>query len=293
MTTRRLTALSALQWAILLALVGWLFRATLAALFDRWWDDPSYTHGLLVPFVSAFFLGAALRRKNLFETAGSLWGVPALLASVLLFLAGRLGNMLFIQALAFIASLAALALLIEGREFLRLSLLPLAYLIFMCPLPSGLYDSISAHLRLFASQTSTILLQLAGVPATASGNIIDLPNATLSVEDACSGIRSLFGILATSTAFAFVVPSGLFRKLFFILSAAPIAVFTNILRVTGMGLLQHSGYERLAQGFYHQLEGWVFYLIALLLLWAEYAVLQAVFPTVPASPPSESKEGVS
>jgi exosortase len=265
-------------WLVLLALAGWLFHGTFAGLFGRWWDDPTYAHGFLVPLASAFFVYEALRRNRDIEVGGSLWGAPVLAAAILAFFAGKLGNMLFIQAIAFIVSLAALALLVEGWAFFKVTVLPIGFLVFMCPLPSGFYDMVSARLRLFASGVSTVLLQMAGVPATASGNIIYIPNATLSVEDACSGIRSLFGIIATATAFAFVVRGGFLRKAVFILSAAPIAVFANILRVTGTGFLQNAGYSRLAEGFYHQVEGWMFYVIALAALLGEYAVLKAVFP---------------
>lgn len=270
-----------LGWLALLVLTAVLFRRTIAGLFDRWWDDPAYAHGLLVPLVSLFFL---LQRSRKAAGDGRGWaaGAVALAGAVLVYLAGRMGNMLFLQAIAMIACLGALVLLVEGWGTLRAVMLPIAYLVFMCPLPSGLYDLVSAKLRLFASAVSTTLLQLVGVPAAASGNIIYIPNATLSVEDACSGIRSLFGIIATATAFAFVVRGGWARKTAFILSSAPVAVIVNIMRVTGTGLLQHAGLSGLAEGFYHQLEGWVFYVLALLMLWGEYVVLKAVFPLPPA-----------
>ncbi len=280
MTQRRLSKSDLLGWLVLLGLTGLLFHRTLGGLFDRWWNDPSYGHGLLVPVAAIYFFHEALKRNRDIAVGGSLWGVVFLALSIGLLFAGRLGNMLFVQAVAFIVTLLALSLLAGGWSFLRVAALPVAYLIFMCPLPSGIYDSVSAQLRLFASGVSTILLQATGVPATSAGNLIFITGKTLSVDDACSGIRSLFGILATATAFAFVVPGGALRKSVFVISAAPIAVFTNILRVTGTGLLQHYGYTGLADGFYHYLEGWVFYLVAMVLLFVEYVVLKTVFPIV-------------
>lgn len=278
MISRRLTKKDAAGWLVLLALLFYLFRGVLLGLFHRWWTDPTYSHGILVPAISLFFLFD--RRKNLSEIAvgGSLWGAPALAAAICLFLAGRLGGMFFPQAVAFIAALAALALLVGGWAFLAATLFPIGYLIFMCPLPSGIYDPISAQLRLFASSVSTALLQMTGVAAVRTGNIIHLANATLSVEDACSGIRSLFGIAATATAFAFITPGGWIRKTFFVVSALPIAVLSNVLRVFGTGLLYEYVGTRFAEGFYHILEGWVFYAIALAALFIEYLLLRAAFP---------------
>lgn len=278
MTCERSYIRSLYGWTALLALTGLLFHRTLERLFDRWWGDPAYGHGLLVPFAAAYFLYASLRRRKPARSGGSLWGAAALLAAILVFFTGRLGNMLFLEAAAFIGVLGALVLLTEGWAVLAAAALPLAYLIFMCPLPSSLYDTVSANLRLFASAASTVVLQYAGVPATATGNIIYIPGRVLSVEDACSGIRSLFGIAATAAAFAFVVKGGVLRKSVLVLSSAPIAVLTNILRVAGTGFLQQAGYTSLAAGFYHQLEGWVFFVIALAAFFVEYAVLRAVFP---------------
>jgi len=268
-----------LGWAILLALIGLLFRATLRHLFGRWLNDPTYSHGLLVPAITLFFLYDRHDRLRAAAGAGSLWGAAALVIAVSLFFFGRLGSMLFLQAVSFIAVLAALALLVEGWTFLRLAAFPLAFLIFMCPLPSAVYDPVSARLRLLASAVATVLLQMLGVAAARSGNIIQLAKATLAVEDACSGIRSLFGITATATAFAWMIPGGMLRKSILVVSALPIAVAANILRVTGTGILYHYAGSTYAEGFYHSLEGWVFYVVALAALFAEFFLLKAVFPT--------------
>ncbi|MHC4713016.1 MAG: exosortase [Planctomycetota bacterium] len=281
MTPRRLGNKDLVGWLCLFALTGFLFRGALSGLFHRWWTDPTYSHGILVPAISLYFL--LDRRKDLrgIAVGGSLWGVLALVAVIGIALAGKLVGALFLQATAFIAALAALALLVEGWAFLAATAFPIAYLLFMCPLPSGIYDPVSAQLRLFASSVSTVLLQVLGVAAARTGNIIHLANATLSVEDACSGIRSLFGITATATAFAFIIPGGRLRKTVFIVSALPIAVLSNILRVTGTGLLYQYAGARFAEGFYHSLEGWVFYALALAVLFLEYLLLNAAFPVRP------------
>ncbi len=278
MTPRRLTNKDLLGWLCLLALTFFLFRGALSGLFHRWWTDPTYSHGILVPAISLYFLLDRRNELRGLHVGGSLWGAPALAIVICIALAGKLVGALFLQATAFIGALAALALLVGGWAFLAATAFPIAYLLFMCPLPSGIYDPFSAQLRLFASTVSTVLLQILGIAAARTGNIIHLANATLSVEDACSGIRSLFGITATATAFAFIIPGGRVRKIVFIVSALPIAVLSNILRVTGTGLLYHYAGPRFAEGFYHSLEGWVFYALALGVLFLEYFLLNAAFP---------------
>jgi len=291
MTARRTSIAGILAWAALLGMTYALFNNTLAGLFHRWWHDPTYSHGLLVPAVSLFFLYERREKLRNIGGTGSLWGAMALIVAVGLFFVGRMGNMLFVQAVAFIVTMAALALLAGGWKFLAVTSFPILFLVFMCPLPSALYDPFSARLRLFASAVSTVLLQISGVIATRSGNIISLANASLSVEDACSGIRSLFGITATATAFAFMTPGGLLRKAVLVCSALPIAVVSNILRVTGTGLLYQYVGNAFAEGFYHSLEGWVFYVVALAALFGEFFLIDAVFSR--STEKADGREGIA
>ncbi len=265
-------------WVILLAMTILLYQATLVHLFGRWWNDPTYSHGLLVPPITLFFLYDKREMLEKVIGRGSLWGMVGLVGWIAAFFFGRLGGMHFVQAISFIGVLAALVLLVEGWGFLKLAAFPLLFLLFMCPLPAAIYEPVSAQLRLLASVVATAILQMMGVVAARSGNIIYLASGTLAVDDACSGIRSLFGITATATAFAWMIPGGWPRKAVLIISAVPIAVVTNILRVAGTGLLYQYAGPQFAEGFYHSLEGWVFYVVALAVLFGQFFLLKAVFP---------------
>lgn len=284
MTARRLGKRDIFAWLVLLGLSGVLFWETLVRLYSRWSNDPTYSHGFIVPLMTLFFLYDRKERFLKVGVGGSLWGAAALVGALAVFFVGQLGNMFFLQAVSFVGVLASLALLVGGWGLLKLAAFPVAFLLFMCPLPSSVYDPVSAQLRLLASNVSTVLLQLANVKVFREGNILYLASQTLSVEDACSGIRSLFGITATATAFAFLMPGGAFRKAFIIASAVPIAVFSNILRVTGTGLLYAYGSGDFATGFYHALEGWVFYVVALAALFGEFFLIKAIFPTPHEAP---------
>jgi exosortase len=278
---RVLSSKTAAGLAVIAALTLILFHHTLRGLFFRWtdWEDGTYSHGLLVPAFSVFLL-FDMRHKLARTPIRPNWaGLAILVLAILMFLAGRLANTLFVQAVAFIVAIAGLTLLAGGWALLKAVALPIGFLVFMCPLPHGFYDVISARLRLAASTASTVILQLARVPAYREGNIIYLPGAApMSVEDACSGIRSLFSITATAVAFSVLARGGSARKAVLVLSAVPIAVASNILRVTGTGILLCHGTERLAHGFYHYLGGWVLYVVALAALFGEYLLLETVFP---------------
>jgi exosortase/archaeosortase family protein len=139
-------------------------------------------------------------------------------------------------------------------------------------------------------------MRLFEIPVLRQGNIIELMplNATspkrLEVVEACSGIRSLMTLVTLSVVFAyFTRPKsdrgddggsrshriartlksyGFWRAVILVLSAVPIAILTNALRVSGTGVLAHYYGTKVADGFFHSFSGWVVYIAAFLLLFA-------------------------
>lgn len=175
---------------------------------------------------------------------------------------------LFCKGVSLIATLAGLVWLLFGRGVLRLLLLPIAYLFFMVPLPGGVFKLLTLPLQGYASSITTSFLQLIGIPALREGNLITLPSMTLGVVEACSGIRSVFSLLALAGAGAVVlIPDGR-RRLRWVLfaSAIPIAVLTNAMRVTGTGLVAHFRGADVARGFFHDFSGWLVFVVAFLVL---------------------------
>jgi exosortase len=120
------------------------------------------------------------------------------------------------------------------------------------------------------------------------GNVIVLPNMRLGVVEACSGIRSLFSLLALAAAVALVLMPSTPRwaKLLLVASAVPIAILTNSFRVTGTGILAHWWGPEVAQGFYHDFSGWIVFMVAFVLLAGENLLLHKL--SMPDSPASET-----
>ena len=99
--------------------------------------------------------------------------------------------------------LAGLVLLVLGREFLRVLMFPIVFLLFMVPLPAIVVNAVSFPLQLFAAKTATFCLFNFGIPVLREGNVIVLAGTTLEVAEACSGIRSLQALLALGTVYAY------------------------------------------------------------------------------------------
>jgi exosortase len=106
------------------------------------------------------------------------------------------------------------------------------------------------------------------------GNILMFTSTTLEVADACSGLRSIMSLIALSTAYAFLVKTPGWQRAVIILSALPIAIFTNVLRVVVTGVLaQHWG-AKAAEGFFHEFAGMMVFALAMVLLLSLGALLR-------------------
>jgi exosortase len=144
--------------------------------------------------------------------------------------------------------------------------LPLALFVLAIPLPAVVLGSVALPLQFQASQLGATLLEWRYVPVQLAGNIIHLPGRSLFVTEACSGLRSLTTLLALG-----VLVAGLWHQLWWsrvalIAAAIPVAIFLNGLRVFLTGYLAFWVDPGLGDGFMHYTEGWVIFLVALVVL---------------------------
>ncbi|MBI5357995.1 archaeosortase/exosortase family protein, partial [Candidatus Saccharibacteria bacterium] len=123
--------------------IGALIAVTLLAyiptfiwMYDRWNEhDTYYSHGLLVPFISAFLVW--MRRKELAEIkiAPSASGWAFFGAGIGIHLISALWRVYFSSGFSLLLVLPGIILLALGKEHLKKLLFPLLFLIFMIPLP--------------------------------------------------------------------------------------------------------------------------------------------------------------
>ena len=128
-----------------------------------------------------------------------------------------------------------------------------------------IYNQITFPLQLFASQVAEFNLGLMGIPVLRDGNILELASQKLSVVEACSGIRSLLSLSFLSLVYAYFFDKSVWMRWVLLVATIPIAILANAGRVTITGILSEINPE-LARGFFHSLEGWIIFLIALVML---------------------------
>jgi exosortase len=173
---------------------------------------------------------------------------------------GKAGGEFFMMRSSLVLLIAGLFQIVFGNAGFRRCLFPLGFLFFMVPIPYILYDAIAFPLKMIASWIGEHSLTGIGIPVFREGNIIVLPNLQLEVADACSGIRSLMSLMALATAAAYFLGLGMGRGAALFISAIPISVCTNSLRIVLTGILSYKFGQKAAEGFFHEFSGWVVFL---------------------------------
>ena len=264
-------------WSAFGASLLWAYWPTLCDAADRWSHDPRYAHGYLVPVFAAVLLW--LRRQQFRERrpVPTTWGVLLVVTGAALRLAGAHFYVEWLASVALLPSLAGLCLLLGGWRALRWSWPAIAFLAFMLPLPYRVEVALAQPLQRLATVASTYVLQALGLPALAEGNVIILNRGRIGVVDACSGLSTLLTFFALSAAVAFVVRRPLWEKCVLVLSAIPIALIANVVRIAVTGILQEKVGGAIAATVYHELSGWLMIPLALGLLWLEFLFLSHLF----------------
>jgi exosortase len=182
------------------------------------------------------------------------------------------GAELFLARTALVFTIIGIVWLLCGVDYLKIFAFPLFLLFFMVPIPAVVYTSLTFPLQLFASRVAEFLLTILGIPVMLHGNVLELADMKLNVVEACSGIRSLLSLTFLSLVYGyFFERNGWIRMLLF-LSSIPIAIVANAGRVTMTGVLANYS-PALAEGFVHEAEGWVIFMIALCILVVFHQIL--------------------
>ncbi len=261
------------QWGLLTVAFLYFYASVGTDLVADWWNDPDYSHGFLVPILTAYFVWE--KRQNLVRAIPHPhWGgLCILLLGLMVFFLGHLGAELFLMRSSMIIVIVGLVVYILGWLYLRLLAFPIAFLLFMIPLPAIFLNLITFPLQLLAARMSTFSLQLVNMPVYREGNIIFLPHITLEIIEACSGLRSLMSLMALSVVFACITQRQTWKRLVLVASSIPIALVANAFRIWGTGILAHFFGPEVADGFYHAFAGWSVFVVAFGLLLIQGVVL--------------------
>jgi exosortase len=251
---------------LVLVAVTVLYFPILIALAKDWSTNDNYSHGFFIPLISGYMILVMRSELQNIPIRPSNWGLLFLLAGLGQLYVANVGSEFFLQRTSIILVLLGIALFLLGRAMTRKLLVPIAYLIFMVPLPAIIWNKIAFPMQLYSSAVTEKVIQAIGIPVLREGNVLHLAQTTLEVVDACSGLRSLTTMFALSAALAWFSPLASWKKWVIFLAAAPIAILANIVRLTGTAGLASIYGAKVAQGFLHDFSGLFTFLVGLMLL---------------------------
>ncbi len=254
----------------------WPFWSGLTQMWNWWIDSPEYSHGILIPPVAAFLVWQQKDRLERMPFTGSWAGLAVLLCGGAILVMGQLGTVYTLVQYAFVITLYGLILSFLGWRAFRMIAVPLAFLLFMVPFPQFVLANLSTKLQLLSSQIGVAVIRVFGVSVFSEGNVIDLGGYKLQVADACSGLRYLFPLMTLGFLMAYFYKGAMWKRIVVFLSSLPITVLMNSFRIGVIGVtVEHWGIG-MAEGFLHEFQGWMVFMISAVLLLGEMAALNAV-----------------
>lgn len=251
----------------LILLWGTLFAPVYPDMVREWAGHSDNSHGFLVPFMAGYFVWGKKKQLNFAAISSSWWGCVVLFLALSVYLLSYAGGLVFPARVAMVLSLYGLIWLTLGSGIIRILAFPILFLLFMIPVPYSLLSLVSAPLQLMATKISANVIGACSIPVFREGNMLYFVGSQLEVAEACSGIRSIMSLTMIAFAFANMSRAGWKGRTILILSAIPLAIVANIIRIAGTGVLAHFYGDKVARGFLHEFSGiaiFVFGFMALL-----------------------------
>lgn len=259
---------------LFLAVVSLVFRHALVSMWQSWGQE-EYSFGYIIPVLALVLLLNAIADGR--PVPKNSWAGFALVlfcvgARFMFEVAGVRGVLPEIYVLCIIG----VFILFLGLAVARSLIAPLLLLLFAAPLPNFVYYTLSFHMQSLSTSLGVKLLQVLGISVFQDGNIIDLGGYKLQVAAACSGLRYLFPLLALSFLLAAMYRAKFIKRVVLFLSALPIAIIMNGLRIAFIGVTVDRWGAAMAEGVIHDFEGWAVFLGCTACLFAEMKLLQYV-----------------
>lgn len=261
------------RYAYLVLAVILLFSLpVLRELVSDWWHDDNYSHGFFIIPVSVY-LFYKRRDELVFPTKRWTAGLLAMIAGCLGLILGVAASEFFTTRFSLVLITTGFGMYYLGSANFRKVWFPFFFLIFMIPIPAVIYYSATLPMQLFASKVTVTLLKFIGVPAVRAGNIINLPDYSLEVAEACSGLRSLVTLLALGALYGYTRLPGKVLPVLLFIATVPIAIATNVFRIFVTAIGAYAVSRELAEDFLHEISGLMVFMTALILMLITGAIL--------------------
>src|SRR5260370_15959290 len=210
-----------------------------------------------MPAVAAFLIWQQKDSLEQIPFEGSWRGVGLVLLGGGLLVLGELATVYSLVQYAYLVTLYGLVLSFTGRRAFRLLGVPLLILAFMIPLPAFFLYNLSTNLQLLSSELGVWFMRLFGISVFVEGNVIDLGGYKLQVAEACDGLRYLFPLMTLGFLIAHFYKGAAWKRIVLFLSSIPVTIIMNSARIGTIGLMVEHWGIGMAEGFLHEVQGWM------------------------------------
>lgn len=254
-----------------LALVaGVLFVAAYFPVFQilvgKWANSEEYSHAFLVLPIILYMVWS---KKSVFlgdRKQYTFLGLLLVAFSMVLYFFALLTQVHTIISLAMFLTVLGTLIYLFGVQIVFVLFTPLLLFLLLIPVPDPLYIKLTFPLQLKVSEISEVIVSMFGVPIFRQGNVMNIPNKSFEVVEACSGLRSMITLMNLSIIVGYFMLERKTSKCILLLASIPIAVFVNIIRVSLMILLYHFFKLDLVEGTLHTVTGLAVFALALISL---------------------------
>lgn len=258
--------------ALTLFIIGYL--PVFQILVNKWANSEGYSHAFItVPIIIYMVWG---KREFLINSQGvsALIGLPLVIVSILLYLVSLQLQIPTFSSLAMVMTLLSVLVYLAGFMALKELATPILLLLVIIPIPNQLYSMATLPLQLKVSQVSEVIIRLLGIPVLREGNIIQIPDKSFQIVEACSGMRSIITLITLSLIMGYYMLTRTFSKGLLLVMSVPVAFFINVVRVVVLVWAFHFVRMDLSEGTKHTILGLVLFAIALIILLVFQRVLE-------------------
>ncbi|KHE90858.1 MAG: exosortase/archaeosortase family protein [Candidatus Scalindua rubra] len=245
-----------------------IYQRPITWVFAECYKRGEYSHGLLVPFISLFLIVRIWQSLSFAtETTYKIrWPISLMTIALLVQLICLRAEIYFISAWSCILLIFSLVWYFQGKENARKLAFPIFFLLVMVPLPGLFIDTATFPLKLLAAEVACRISEILGIVVVRDGVTLFLSQGSLLVGNPCSGIRSLLALSTCAILFSYIMPGSLTRRIILVFTSIPIAVFTNITRVTVLCIVASYKGTEIATGTFHDVSGFIMSIFGIIII---------------------------
>jgi exosortase len=248
------------------------FFPALHSLVGTWYGSEENAYGLAILPASIYFIWRSKSKWLAQPARNTKLGAFAIIVSMGVYLFGQFAEISTLSYLSLVGAIWSIVLYLFGWAIFKCLIFPLSILLLMVPIPSQFYSMMTVPLQLFVSYVSAEIIETLGIPIYREGNVLHLTGRTFAVVQACSGLRSLMALITLCVIFGHLALRMNLLRTVLVLTAIPVALAVNIVRVVLMVGAYSAIKADLSYGTTHTIFGVLIFILAIIMVYAEIRV---------------------